>query len=163
MEVKKNEFLLEIIPRTGTHTDYLVDINAGKIIDKRNGREKTVKNGRVQISMNGKKHTLIAGRIVLEAYYKRLIDKSLVLVFKDNNPDNIKFENLDLIQRTEYFAKLGNRKLLSEEQQQEIRKLYNREEQRKVNYKGPYPSISDLARQYGCSKSTILKVLNETY
>lgn len=102
-------------------------------------------------------------RIMFEMYSGKHLPKMTSIVFLDGNPANIAFKNLRTKERN--VVSWGERRFTYEEAEN-IRKDYFSRPLRKNQFdsnSGEYLSQRDLAEKYGCSVSTIEKVINGTY
>ncbi len=124
-------------------------------------------NGKMKIFVNGKKRTLSHARIIYEAFSNQTILRSEVITYKDGDPTNICFQNIVIRQRKEYFANAAwneNKRIITAEQEKMI--LEDRKKpfvrikngkKRKLS-RTPYTA---LAERYGCSTTTIYKILKK--
>jgi len=105
-------------------------------------------------------------RVIYEAVENVELDTKVCIKFKDGDSSNIIYDNIEVVNRPEYFNESRNKyRKFDEKTCEEIRRKYNREERKKHNFAGEYahPSYQELAEEYGCSKTTILHILNDTY
>lgn len=133
------------------------------------GKPLKVRNGAVKVVVDGKKRTLMVARIVYEVFSGNKITSTKVILFKDGNPENVAYENIEAVSRKTYFKKIKSenqrKRLFSKEEQEQIIKEYDRENRRAHGFKGAYskPTFREMAIKYECSKSTIQKILDGVY
>lgn len=141
----------------------------GNIISPKNHKLSIAKNGTVGINMVGqdgisKKHMIVAGRMVYEAFSGYRLDKNTPLCYVDGNKQNIRIENLYVQSRRKYFSDTKKHMKFSEEQCIEIRNLYkNSETYDTMEIAGSYPSLMTMAKQFNCGISTMQKILGKSY
>lgn len=122
-------------------------------VRNQNGKVMSVSDGQISLTIHGKKRRRLAGRIVWAAINGRELTAKEVLVYRDGNRDNISYDNLEVLQRKEYFSGC---------EWSTLRKL-NKEKQREILVKSDILSIQELAAEYKCCDQTIRKVLRGTY
>lgn len=105
--------------------------------------------------------------IVYELFTGVTLDRSSILLFKDGNDKNFAFDNIKVIPKKGRYCY----SMFTEEQTRDIQSEYHKddtcqEEKKKNNYRSnstEFSSYRKLATKYGCSLSTITKILNGTY
>lgn len=132
---------------------YGYNITKDGIVRNQNGKIMSISDGQISLTIHGKKHRRLAGRIIWAAVNGRELTPKEILVYKDGNKDNISYDNLKILQRKEYFSGC---------EWPTIRKL-NKEKQREILNKAKSSSIPELAEEYRCCEQTIRKVLKGTY
>lgn len=73
-------------------------------VRNQNGKVMSVSDGQISLTIHGKKRRRLAGRIVWAAINGRELTAKEVLVYRDGNRDNISYDNLEVLQRKEYFS-----------------------------------------------------------
>lgn len=135
---------------------------------------KVRKNGQVQIYINGKKFVFAASRVVYEAVTGtklteiegdgRKSNRNLLTVPIDGDPTNIRFDNIRLVEKKEYYKGYDFKtNKYSKDIREAIRKDYNRKERAKHGFKGKWahPTYDELVAKYGCSRSYIYNAIKE--
>lgn len=137
----------------------------GNIYNAAGKKLKILKNGSVRIYINGKKHIWKAAKVVYEAFSEQKLTSGQLLIFKDNNPNNIAFDNIDVIARKDYFKDHDWSDLfaLSEKEIEEILKIKNKGKTNPMTGERQEYSCRELATKFNVSKSTMYKVLRGTY
>lgn len=120
------------------------------------------KRGMVRITINGKKHSYKAGRLVYEAVTGVPMTDPLktgndsrktILIFKDGNCMNAAFDNLIMVTREEYFKdKEWSTAKFSKETKAAICKDFFAEGEAHI-------SLRKLAKKYNCSVSFVQNVI----
>lgn len=164
--------------------DYTIMRN-GKILDKK-GRAINKYNlsypySHVTLNINGKTHQMNVARLIHSLFYeldngKRVSKSKTMIFFIDNNTENVAYDNLELVPKSEGFARSGKqtkqdnttRYFLSrftKEEAEEIRSKYftNREKANRNQYNKTSPSVRDLAKEYNCSTRVISKIIKGEY
>lgn len=136
----------------------------GKIYNPIEKEMKINKKGMIKVTIDGKKHVYVAGRIVYEAISgvpmtdPRKVgntSRKKILLFKDGDCTNTAFENLIAIDRTEYFAdKEWSTRKFSDEVKRAICKDFFKEGDEHV-------TLRNLAKKYNCSVSFVQNVINK--
>lgn len=147
---------------------YKVDATTGDVYSKKEPlMTLTPCGGKIAIYIDGKMKRLDNARIVYEAVTKERLSASVVMKRKDGNYENCAFDNILIVSRKEHLKNNNYSSLyaLSREEVAEIKAKYDIETRRKLGAKGKnmHPSYNELAREYGVSKSTIVKVIKGNY
>ena len=122
-------------------------------VKNQNGKIMSVSDGKISLTIHGKKYRRLAGRVVWAAVNGRELTAKEILLYKDGNKDNISYDNLEVLQRKEYFSGC---------EWPTIRK-FNKEKQKEILSRAGNLSVPELAAEYKCCEQTIRKVLNGTY
>lgn len=127
------------------------------------GDKIAIKDGIVRLYINGKKRTLLAGRVVYEAFTGKEIPKGYVIKFRDGDKNNASYQNVEVIDRKTFFDGHVWECKFTKEEKEQIRKEYDATNPKQHGFKrgNERPSYVDLAKKYGCSKSTIIKIIKE--
>lgn len=137
----------------------------GRIIGL-HGREikKRLKDGRYEIRLNvkGERKNYMVSRLIYYVFEPFDIDdRNLCVSYKDGDKTNIHFDNLFLAHRKDLIQgdKHKNVSALTDEQAEEIRRLYTgkvsvNQHDQKAGY-----SYQDLADMYGVSKANIMWIV----
>ena len=143
---------------------------SGEIFDRSGRQVRPRPNGKVTVDLDGtgRKKSLLASRIVYEACSGEKLPRTSLIRYCDGNPGNTSFENLVVVSRRDLLRDtpgLRKKKKFSEKKAASIAREYNRDERKKHNFEGEWahPSIADLCRKYGCSRSTIQKIVAGEY
>ena len=147
-----------------SYHDYYVTLD-GKIITKQGKEIRPKGSEQVLLTIQGKRKGIKRARVVYEAVTGKKTKRSDVFVFLDGNSQNPAFENIQVYSRKDYFNKVNTgmackKAKLKPEQTQKIQSLCSKGVGVK---KVGSPTYRELATQYGCSKSTILKILQRQY
>lgn len=125
--------------------------------------KKRINNGRyeVRIMIDGVRKNFIVARLMYYVFIGFDIDnKDLCVIQKDDDYLNIHIDNLDVVHRKDLIQgeKHKNRSKVTDEQVEEIRKLYKGKvgsnQFDKVGY-----SLNDIAKMYGVTKSNVMHIV----
>lgn len=110
----------------------------------------------VTMHINGKNIKKNRAMLIYELFSGSEVQKhKYIIQFRDNNSNNAAFENLYLVNKSQYWEKLGKRKkmgqsVFSNEQKEKIR----------LQYQTNHISMRKLSAQYGVCLTTIQKIIN---
>lgn len=163
----------EYIPKNEVVFDYYgyQVTKDGRIYNSTGERISIFGKGLVSLNINGKRKTLLAGRVIYEAVSKKEISShESVTKFRDGNPKNPAYENIEVISRQQYFAEKVERKRSRDEKfVQDIidayTENYSMEEKKAHHFRGKYgkPSMRDLAKRFNTSVTIINAVIKGNY
>lgn len=109
----------------------------------------------ITLRINGKALKKNRAVLIYNAFSSRNFDyRKNVMVFKDGDPQNASFENIDVISKKEYYhntsMKHTGKEVFSEKIKRKIREEYRKDDT---------ISMRKLSLKYDCSLSTIQKIL----
>lgn len=119
----------------------------------------------VILIISGKKIKYNTARLMYSLFKKNgeKVDNSELIVFKDNDSKNVAISNLKLVKKKNYFKKYKTKKYTNDFVM-EIKKAYKKNTKNTSNqYNRSGPSVRELARIYGCSLSTVCKIIKNEY
>ena len=149
----------------------------GTIINKRGQCLKAYKRKvsivKIEKDENGnlvsKRHSILHAKVVYEAFTGRTVPRTEIARFKDGNPENVEFSNIEFVTKKEHFKghDWSSLKKVSDEKVEEIRRIYRVGESNRGNTANQLnrtvPSQNELSTKYDVSKSTILKIVKGVY
>lgn len=126
--------------------------------------DKGILKGTVRICIDGTIRTIRAGRIVYAAFHNIKLDRSHVIIYKDGNIMNPALDNLEMVERKEYFkdhdwGSTGIRKALTTEQEMELIRLQRNGMYNPETDKMDCITYEELAKMYHISKSTVYNII----
>lgn len=110
----------------------------------------------VTMHINGKNIKKNRAMLIYELFSGSEVQKhKYIIQYRDNNSNNAAFDNLYLVNRSEYWQKLG-------EQKQMGRPVFTKEQKEEIRqkYQTGHISMRKLSTQYGVCLTTIQKIIN---
>lgn len=143
----------------------------GRIYNSTGERINLIGKGLVPLKIDGKRKTLLAGRVVYEAVSQQKITSyESVTRFKDGNPRNPAYENIEVISREKYYSEKVERKRSRDEKfvkdiMDAYTEKYSIEEKKEHHFRGEYgkPSIRELAKRFNTSVTIVNAVVKGNY
>lgn len=116
-----------------------------------------------------KRHSILHAKVVYEAFTGQTVPRTMIVRYRDENPENVNINNIAFVSKKEYFRDYdwSPLKKLSDDTVQEIRHIYRVGETNRGNLKNQLnrevPSQYELSKQYEVSLSTIQKIVKGVY
>ena len=112
--------------------------------------------GNVRLSIEKESIVVKGGRIMYELFNDTVLSYSDVIVFSDGDFTNISLDNIEVVNRKDYFHNYEWGYKFSKEEQEKIRREYKENKEKGL-------TINKLAQKYDCCDITIWRIVNEIY